>query len=126
MADVPYQDLFTVVPFGTKKKTGLSFNTKLGIGLGIGIGGLIALCLLWYWLVHQRMTTQPKGLGEEGKGVELGDSNVGLGENPPDYDSVVATEVGSLRSERTAVQSVEGEGRSSNHAEHVGRERESW
>ena len=48
---------------------------------------------------NQRST--PKNLIEGSDGVELGGGNGG--HLPLEYNSVVATEVGSLRSERTAV-----------------------
>jgi hypothetical protein len=93
-------------PESKSPKSKFSTNAKLGVGLGVGISGLAALCWLRYWWLTRKNAIQAKGMVGVGDGVELGDRDVG--DNPPDYDSAVATEVGSLRSERTAFQPVEG------------------
>ncbi len=69
------------------------------------MGSLGALTLLYFWFLAKKKENSAKELVENGA-LELDERD--LREPPPDYDSVMATEVGSLRSEWTAVQLAEG------------------
>ena len=83
----------------------LSTNAKIGIALGVGVASLGALTLLYFWFLAKKKESAAKEVIGEGA-IELDERD--LREPPPDYDSVMATEVGSLRSEWTAVQLAEG------------------
>jgi hypothetical protein len=83
----------------------LSTNAKIGIALGVGVASLGALTLLYFWFLAKKKESAAKEvIGEDA--IELDERD--LREPPPDYDSVMATEVGSLRSEWTVVQLAEG------------------
>lgn len=94
-------------------------NAKLGIALGVGIGGLFALISLGFWHLYRKNKKQPKNLTAGGDEVELDDRTAG--DLPPEYSSVVATEVGSLRSERTAVNRLGDQDDSHNDSAHARR-----
>jgi len=84
----------------------MSRNAKLGIGLGVSIAVLLTLSCWYFWWWHREYKKQSKRVGLGGEGVEMGGRESGDYDPPPEYSSVVETEVGSLRSERTAVNHV--------------------
>ncbi|KAE9364027.1 hypothetical protein N431DRAFT_550667 [Stipitochalara longipes BDJ] len=107
------------LPPTTKKSGGhrLSTSAKIDIALGVGLPVLSAIALLWFWFLQRKAKNDSKDLNGESARVELCERD--LPDLPPEYDSVMATEVGSLRSERTAVQPDEGENSAVRDLEHV-------
>jgi hypothetical protein len=102
-----------------EKDGGLSTNAKAGIGLGVSIPVLAVLFLLCRIWMKTNVKNHPKNAVGVGQEVELGDRNVNAEGHPPDYSSVVETEVGSLSSGKTAVRPIEAQGRDPHDLEHV-------
>jgi len=85
----------------------LSTNAKTGIVLGIAMPSVAVIAFLYFWFLNRKSKHGVKDRVAEGARVELDEMD--LRDPPPAYDSVMeaATEVGSLRSERTAVEPLE-------------------
>jgi hypothetical protein len=101
------------------KGSRLSANAIVGICLGVGIAGLLVFITLRFWYLDKKSKKQRKSPIPRSDGVELGDRNTE--DLPPEYSSVVATEVGSLRSEMTAVNHVGDQEGSHNDSAHMRR-----